>query len=278
MRSLGKAGFAVSVAALALAWATPGESAAPPVAPVTAAEANTTSAPSSGGWTRQGWSDDAAPPRADIAPAEEMAPPRQDLVPPADPSGNACVFAAPRWPDRDDWRRQTWDGGQGNAFRYRRGERLPDAFAAPAYVVRDWRGYGLPAPGPTRDWIRYYDDAVLVDRYGTVVHAIPGVRWDRPVAGYAGQAYPAYQADPVYGVASSDPRYGTAYDTGECRRAADGGFLPGTCTHHAADGAVTVTTTTAPVITTHTTVVNRPVPAAKRRVVPARKRAARPAR
>lgn len=263
MRGLGKLGFAVSAWVLALVAAAPGDSAVPPPVSVDAP------APPAGGWTRQGWSDEPTPAAANATRPVAAA----DTAPRAD-------SVSPRWPERDEWRRRTWDGGQGNAFRYRRGERLPNAFSAPAYVVRDWQGYRLPAPGPGRDWVRYYDDAVLVDRYGIVVAAVPAIGWDRAgpsAGGYAGQAYPAYDDR---GYPDRDPRYGTAYDSGECRTGADGGFLPGTCTRHAADGSFTVTTTTAPVVTTHTVVTTRPVRVVKRKPAVVRKRArvVRPAR
>jgi hypothetical protein len=42
-------------------------------------------------------------------------------------------------------------------------------------------------------WLRYYDDAVLVDGYGTVIDTRPGIGWDAPrsgpMPGY-GQGYP----------------------------------------------------------------------------------------
>jgi Ni/Co efflux regulator RcnB len=38
--------------------------------------------------------------------------------------------------------------------------------------------YGLPYPPPGAEWIRYYNDALLIDTYtGTVIDSIPGFFW-----------------------------------------------------------------------------------------------------
>jgi Ni/Co efflux regulator RcnB len=68
-----------------------------------------------------------------------------------------------------------WDG-------YRRpvaGVSLPGYWINPAYYIADYRGYGLPAPASGYGWSRYYDDAVLTDRYGRVIGARYGYDWDR---------------------------------------------------------------------------------------------------
>ena len=44
-----------------------------------------------------------------------------------------------------------------------RGQRLRPPFYAPRYVIAHPAGRGLPAAQGTRRWIRYGDDAVLVD-------------------------------------------------------------------------------------------------------------------
>ncbi|HEY0315788.1 MAG TPA: RcnB family protein [Sphingomonas sp.] len=73
---------------------------------------------------------------------------------------------------------------------YRRGARMGDIWRDPTYAVNDWSAWGLGQPGPGMHWLRYYDDAVLVDGYGSVVDVHHGVDWDGPrrgpMPGYAG--------------------------------------------------------------------------------------------
>ncbi|MBB4640129.1 RcnB family protein [Rhizorhapis suberifaciens] len=55
---------------------------------------------------------------------------------------------------------------------------LPSYWIQPAFYVPDYRAYGLPAPAYGYGWSRYYDDAVLTDRYGRVLDSRRGVHWD----------------------------------------------------------------------------------------------------
>ena len=65
----------------------------------------------------------------------------------------------PEWQDR---RGHDWNERQ---FRrehdWRRGERLPDAYYAPSYVVGDYRAYGLREPPYGYHWVRVNGDVVL---------------------------------------------------------------------------------------------------------------------
>lgn len=60
-----------------------------------------------------------------------------------------------------------------------RGWRMQPYWWSPRFRLHDWRMYGLPEPRSDWFWIRYYDDALLVDRYGTVHDGRWGVDWDR---------------------------------------------------------------------------------------------------
>ncbi len=74
---------------------------------------------------------------------------------------------------------------------YRRpvaGFALPGYWINPSYYIADYRGYGLPAPAYGYGWSRYYDDAVLTDRYGRVSDVRYGYDWDR-FGGYDDGAY-----------------------------------------------------------------------------------------
>ena len=48
----------------------------------------------------------------------------------------------------------------------------------PQFHINNWRAYGFGDPGPDRRWIRYYDDAYLIDRGGVIVDARQGLDWD----------------------------------------------------------------------------------------------------
>jgi hypothetical protein len=87
-----------------------------------------------------------------------------------------------------------WAGGAqapGGWAAYRRpapGYALPVYWQAPRFTVADWRTRGLPQPPAGLRWSRYYDDAVLVDRHGSIRQVIPGLAWE-------GRADPYYVLD-----------------------------------------------------------------------------------
>lgn len=66
-------------------------------------------------------------------------------------------------------------------------------FFQPQFQVQNWQLYGLAQPGPHR-WIRYYDDALLIDRRGRVRDFRERVAWDRHGErwGYDGRGIPYY--------------------------------------------------------------------------------------
>lgn len=64
---------------------------------------------------------------------------------------------------RDTYRRPT------------RGWALPVYWQAPRFAVGDWRALGLREPLPGYRWVRYHDDAVLVDRNFSIFDVAPSV-------------------------------------------------------------------------------------------------------
>jgi hypothetical protein len=50
-------------------------------------------------------------------------------------------------------------------------------FISPRFFVGDWYSYGFAAPGYGQHWMRYYDDALLIDDRGYVYDMVPGVNW-----------------------------------------------------------------------------------------------------
>lgn len=115
-----------------------------------------------------------------------------------------------------------------------RGWHVPRHYRDRSYIVSDWNGWGFGQPGPGMAWIRYYDDALLVDAGGRVVDCRYGVNWD---GGYRGGAY---AAGPGYGY----PPQAGAYP-------APGGYpgpgypVPGSSSYRAGPNT-TVTTTVTP--------------------------------
>jgi Ni/Co efflux regulator RcnB len=59
-----------------------------------------------------------------------------------------------------------------------RGLALPQHWWGPRFHVTNWGNHGLPQPMHGGRWVRYFDDALLVDRYGRVHDGRWGMSWD----------------------------------------------------------------------------------------------------
>ena len=66
-----------------------------------------------------------------------------------------------------------------HAGRINRGGMVPHGWFGPRFRIRNWGLYGFPQPFPGGSWIRYYDDAYLIDRDGRVLDSRYGMDWDR---------------------------------------------------------------------------------------------------
>ena len=147
-----------------------------------------------------------------------------------------------------------WFGGWGRYYRPTRGYRLSAFWLSPTYFVSNWGSYGLAAPGPGYRWVRYYDDAVLIDGRGNIMDARYGVDWGPGGAAGAGPRLDYDSGyddgyDDGYGDASADaPRLGYDHGFGDGRY----GFSNGSVIY-AAPGVTTVVVQSAPVVTTTTT-------------------------
>jgi len=86
---------------------------------------------------------------------------------------------------------QRWHGGQ----RFQRGVFLPSFWVSPRFFVTDWYGYGLGRPGYDQNWVRYYDDAYLIDRRGMVYDSVYDIDWDHDGYGPAPEYGGGYDED-----------------------------------------------------------------------------------
>jgi hypothetical protein len=83
--------------------------------------------------------------------------------------------------------------------------------------VRNWRMYGFPQPFAGGRWIRYYDDALLIDGGGRVYDSRPGWDWDRYQDNwsYGDDGVPVYADGDGYASERSDYGYSEHYEHGD---------------------------------------------------------------
>lgn len=107
-------------------------------------------------------------------------------------SDGTSSLHAPRpgtsWNDRYRWgsvQNGRWyagwqaPGGWNAYHRPVHGYVLPRYWINPSFYIANYGAYGLPAPAYGYGWSRYYDDAVMTDRYGRVYDHRSDVDWDR---------------------------------------------------------------------------------------------------
>jgi Ni/Co efflux regulator RcnB len=109
-------------------------------------------------------------------------------------------------------------GGWGGYRRPAYGYVLPRYWVQPSFFIANYGSYGLPRPVYGYGWSRYYNDAVLTDRYGRVYDSRSNIEWDRYDSGYDA-SYDGY-ADAGY----ADGGY---YDERQDRRRGGSGGLTG---------------------------------------------------
>ncbi|HYJ31321.1 MAG TPA: RcnB family protein [Allosphingosinicella sp.] len=63
--------------------------------------------------------------------------------------------------------------------RFDRGHFVPQFWWGPQFQVNRWQMYGFPQPMPGHRWVRYYDDAYMIDGRGRVHEGRYGLDWDR---------------------------------------------------------------------------------------------------
>lgn len=70
-------------------------------------------------------------------------------------------------------------GGLHNRSRFHVGGFIGASFFAPQFHIQNWGLYGFAPPPPRHRWVRYYDDAYLIDGRGQVFDTRYDVAWDR---------------------------------------------------------------------------------------------------
>ncbi|MEA3014529.1 MAG: hypothetical protein QOD42_3074 [Sphingomonadales bacterium] len=92
-----------------------------------------------------------------------------------------------------------WGPHPGRNFRHsrlRRGFTINPFWFAPQFYIGNWQSYGFAAPGDDQRWVRYYDDAYLIDGGGRVLDERYGVDWDNYGEEWGDQdGIPAYRGD-----------------------------------------------------------------------------------
>lgn len=86
------------------------------------------------------------------------------------------------------------------------GMRVPTAILGPDYAVSRTEDWALPTPPPDRRWVRYWDDALLIDGAGVVRDIRRGMDW-----GSAPQLAAGYDEGGEYGVPYADGDYDQNY-------------------------------------------------------------------
>ncbi len=56
---------------------------------------------------------------------------------------------------------------------------VPPFWFGPQFHVNNWQMYGFAPPPPRHRWVRYYDDAYLIDHDGRIRDTRHGMDWDR---------------------------------------------------------------------------------------------------
>jgi Ni/Co efflux regulator RcnB/uncharacterized membrane protein len=132
--------------------------------------------------------------------------------------------AAPMGAQRVDMRRQAgaMAGVQHrNRFphirRLHRGFVVPQFWWGPQFTVSNWNLYGFSRPSNGARWIRYYDDALLIDRRGRIQDGRYGLDWDRygDRWGYDARGIPVYVGDGDFRPDRSDYDYAERWEEGE---------------------------------------------------------------
>lgn len=133
---------------------------------------------------------------------------------PAPPAGAPVGLST----EQGGWGQNGWQAGAVPAAKVHSGKKvgaykrpepgatLPQIWLNPDYTVKDWRGWGFAAPAQGTRWVRYYDDAVLIDDAAKVKDVRYAVDWK---GGYHAAAYAGSPARSAPFAVNSTPRVTT---------------------------------------------------------------------
>jgi hypothetical protein len=115
---------------------------------------------------------------------------------------------------------------------------VPPMWFGPQFHVANWQTYGFSPPPAGHRWVRYYDDAYLVDQQGRVVDTRAGLDWDRYGERWNMQnGIPAYHGSNDFQPGPEDYAW-VERNRGQYAQAPVGG-PPGVVTYGGAPGATT---------------------------------------
>ena len=97
----------------------------------------------------------------------------------AGPPGHVMSHRGPDVAVRHDGGRFRHPGRNFPHRRLRHGVAIHPFWFGPQFHIANWQMYGFAHPAPDHRWIRYYDDAYMIDRSGRVRDARYGMDWDR---------------------------------------------------------------------------------------------------
>lgn len=144
----------------------------------------------------------AVPPTAPIRPAPVSS--RAPVAPSAAPIVVAAARPAPR---------PVALAAASQHGRLQRGHSVGAFWRSPRVEVRNYGRYGLYPPAGDDRWVRYYDDALLVDRSGVVRDGRYGLDWDQYGDGWAEEGgIPVYVGDGDFYPGREDYAYVEGYD------------------------------------------------------------------
>ena len=108
-------------------------------------------------------------------------------------------------------------GGYRQFHRVQRGGHVPRYWWGPQFVVRNWGAYGFPQPYAGSRWVRYYDDALLIDRYGRVHDVRADWDWNRSGERWSedDDGVPVYVGDGEFEPENWDYEWAEGWDRGE---------------------------------------------------------------
>jgi Ni/Co efflux regulator RcnB len=126
-------------------------------------------------------------------------------------------------------------GRQFRGHRFQRGFVIPQFWFGPQFHVQNWQVYGFADPGRDGRWVRFYDDAYMIDREGRVRDHRYGMDWDQYGEEWeVADGIPAYRGSRDYHPGDAD--YDYAERQGESHHGGAGHAMHGGQVMHGGSG------------------------------------------